>query len=69
MLELDVLIMPFFDACFDDLTPSQQQDFVTLLECDDPDLFMWLMGKGSSSDPAVVGSIQKIIEHNRSQLR
>lgn len=69
MLELDVIIMPFFDDCFDDLTASQEQEFVALLECQDPDLFMWLMGKGNSSDPGIQRITQKIIEHNRSKLR
>ena len=69
MLELDVIIMPFFDACFDALIPSEKEDFISLLECDDPDLFMWLMGKGQSKDPALAAIIIKIIEHNQSKLR
>ncbi|MCV5333976.1 succinate dehydrogenase assembly factor 2, partial [Escherichia coli] len=39
MLELDVVIMPFFEECFDTLSEQEQRDFVSLLECDDPDLF------------------------------
>lgn len=69
MLELDVIIMPFFDVCFDQLTPIEQQDFVDLLECDDPDLFCWLMGKGASDEPKLAAMINKIVEHNRSKLR
>lgn len=69
MLELDVVIMPFFEACFDDLSASEQKDFIALLDCDDPDLFSWLMGQGTSSDPALAMMSKKIIEHNRSQLR
>ncbi len=69
MLELDVIIMPFFEVCFDALIPSEKADFVSLLECDDPDLFMWLMGKGQSEDLALAAMITKIIEHNQSQLR
>ncbi|EAR07238.1 hypothetical protein MED297_00195 [Reinekea sp. MED297] len=43
MLELDVIIMPFFEERFDELSEQQQQDFINLLTCDDPDLFTWVM--------------------------
>ncbi|MEZ8144663.1 hypothetical protein A1OO_12125 [Enterovibrio norvegicus FF-33] len=69
MLELDVIIMPFFEECFDDLTQAEKQDFVTLLECDDPDLFSWLMGHTRSALPAHATMTDKIIAHNRSKLR
>lgn len=69
MLELDVIIMPFFDDCFDKLTSSEQQDFVALLECDDPDLFCWLMKQGCSEQPELAAITNKIIEHNHRKLR
>ena len=34
MLELDVVIMPFFEECFEELKDNEQRDFVSLLECD-----------------------------------
>lgn len=68
MLELDVVIMPFYEECFDSLTQSQQQDFVALLECDDPDLFNWIMQHGKSSDEKLANMIDKIVAHNRSKL-
>ena len=34
MLELDVVIMPFFEECFDSLQEQEQREFVSLLECD-----------------------------------
>lgn len=69
MLELDVIIMPFFDDCFDLLTSSEQQDFVDFLECDDPDLFSWLMKQGCSQEPRLVALTNKIVEYNFSKLR
>lgn len=69
MLELDVIIMPFFEECFDTLSAQEQQDFVMLLECDDPDLFSWLMKHGRSDNPALAAMTDKIVEHNRSKLR
>ncbi len=69
MLELDVVIMPFYEECFDSLSESEQQDFVALLECDDPDLFNWVMRNGTSSDKRLANMIDKIVAYNRSKLR
>ncbi len=64
MLELDVVIMPFFEECFDELSAQQQQDFVSLLECDDPDLFRWIMKQQRSDNPAYAELVDKMIAHN-----
>ncbi|GLO59898.1 hypothetical protein MACH09_04060 [Vibrio sp. MACH09] len=69
MLELDVVIMPFFEECFDDLTEMEQQDFVALLECDDPDLFMWVMQHGRSKESNLAEMVDKIVAHNLSKVR
>jgi len=57
MLELDLLLIPFFDDCFSQLTPAQQKTFVELLDCPDPDLMAWLSGQATADDP----DFQKII--------
>lgn len=64
MLELDVMIMPFYEQCFEHLTKQQQHDFVDLLACDDPDLFKWLMKHGRSDNEAIAAIADKIIAHN-----
>lgn len=69
MLELDVLVMPFFEECFDELSEQQQRDFISLLTCDDPDLFKWMMQHGRSENPAHAMMVDKIVAHNNSKLR
>ncbi|KAE8176213.1 FAD assembly factor SdhE [Photobacterium carnosum] len=69
MLELDVLVMPFFEECFDDLSEQQQRDFISLLTCDDPDLFKWMMQHGRSDNVAYAMMVDKIVAHNNSKLR
>jgi antitoxin CptB len=69
MLELDVVIMSFFEECFDQLTEDAQKDFVSLLECDDPELFSWLMGHGRSENLSHASIVDKIIAHNASKVR
>ena len=46
MLELDVILLPFFEDYFGDLADQQKQCFVDLLEEADPDIYTWVMGFG-----------------------
>ncbi|WP_025738747.1 succinate dehydrogenase assembly factor 2 [Salinivibrio socompensis] len=69
MLELDVLVMPYFEACFDALNEDEKQDFVAFLENADPDLFTWLMGHGKPDDPKMKSVVDKVVAYNRSKLR
>ena len=50
MLELDLILLPFFEQHFTGLTPAQQQIFVQLLTEPDPDLLNWLMGHEQPAD-------------------
>ena len=43
MLELDLILLPFFEECFIKLTEQQKRSFISLLEFPDPDLYRWLM--------------------------
>lgn len=49
MLELDLFLQPFFEARFEQLSAPEQQAFLELLECSDPQLFAWLMGQATPS--------------------
>ncbi|KUJ00288.1 FAD assembly factor SdhE [Vibrio sp. MEBiC08052] len=69
MLELDVVIMSFFEECFDQLSESDQQDFVSLLESDDPDLFSWLMGHKRSENLSHASMVDKIVAYNLGKVR
>lgn len=68
MLELDVVLEPFFDAEFANLGAQQQQDFERLLACDDPELFAWIMGHEQCSDEALAAMVKRIVDYNRSLL-
>ncbi|MCL9781530.1 succinate dehydrogenase assembly factor 2 [Vibrio sp. S4M6] len=69
MLELDVVIMPFFEECFNSLSESEQKDFVSLLECDDPDLFAWIMGHRRSENLVHAAMVDKLVAYNLSKVR
>ena len=50
MLELDLFLLPFFNAKFDTLTSDEQEDFYVLLEESDPTLQDWLMNNSEVSN-------------------
>ena len=62
MLELDLLLLPFFDEMFRDLPDAEQQDFINLLEQDDPDLLQWFSRNGSPTDPRLNALVEKILD-------
>ncbi|MCH8256368.1 MAG: succinate dehydrogenase assembly factor 2 [Proteobacteria bacterium] len=62
MLELDLLLVPFFDEEFSSLSEQMQLTFITLLEQEDPDLLMWFSNKGKPEDDALAELIRVILE-------
>jgi len=65
MRELDISIMPFFEYEYDTLSDEDKQLFIRLLECDDPDLFNWLMNHGEPTDSALQRMVKLIQTRNR----
>lgn len=61
MLELDVLFLPFVDEAYDSLSDEDKAIFVRLLECDDPDLFAWIMGHQECKDPELKHMVDTIV--------
>ncbi len=51
MLELDVMLQSFCDAAYSGLSPLKQQLFEDLLEAEDQDLQLWLVGSEACSNP------------------
>jgi antitoxin CptB len=43
MRELDMLLESYFERDFD-REPQRQQAFLALLDCEDPDIWAWLIG-------------------------
>ena len=61
MLELDLLLLPFFDDVFLELSDAEQQAFRRLLEHDDPDLLFWFSQKGKSAEPELQALVDRIL--------
>lgn len=65
MRELDISIMPFFEHEYDALGEEDKRAFVRLLQCDDPDLFNWLMNHGEPDDRDLKRIISLIQTRNK----
>jgi antitoxin CptB len=53
MLELDLILSRFIEQHLGMLTPEQKQVFARLLDFPDPDIYAYLMGQLTSSDPEI----------------
>ena len=49
------------------MSEADQQTFIRLLECEDPELFRWSMGHGVPEDPAFAAMIPLILERNQAR--
>ncbi|AJJ17318.1 MULTISPECIES: FAD assembly factor SdhE [Yersinia] len=67
MRELDISIMPFFEHEYDGLSDNEKQAFIRLLECDDPDLFNWLMNHGEPQDSELRQMVKLIQTRNKAR--
>ena len=61
MLELDLLLLPFFDEVFAELESNEQQAFIKLLEQEDPILWDWFSRKSESDDPELAALVERIL--------
>lgn len=60
MLELDKVIMPFYQQHFDHLSDNQKAVFVRLLACTDLQLFSWFFNRTSASDAELQAMVDYI---------
>ena len=63
MLELDVLLGNFLEKGYPDLNDDDKRLFITLLECTDPEIFSWLMGKTVPQDQQLARITEIIRNH------
>ncbi len=67
MLELDLLLLPFFEKKFASLSTTEQALFAELLKCEDQDLHSWLVGQHVPTDMRFISLINQIRDYARSQ--
>lgn len=65
MLELDLVLMPFAEHVYPQLAAADQAAYKRLLAREDPELFRWLLGHGTTDDEQLAGMITKILNYAR----
>ena len=60
LLELDLLLGPFMDACFAELEPSLRDDYQQLMGHEDQDILNWILGRETLVDESLVAITDKI---------
>lgn len=68
MLELDVLLGNFLTEAYSGLERADKERFVLLLNCTDPELFTWLMGRESPADADLARITDIIRQHAKSRF-
>ncbi len=63
MLELDLILVPFFESCFEDLAEQDKLAYERLIAEEDQDLFKWLLGRELPEDESLRDIVSRIITH------
>ncbi|GAA3901611.1 hypothetical protein GCM10022228_10520 [Halomonas cibimaris] len=66
MWELDLLLIPFLERCYDTLSPDDQAAYRQLITEEDQDLFGWLMRREWPEDAARRRIVKMIVAHAES---
>lgn len=64
MLELDMLLLSFFDSEYASLAQTERQSFIDLLNNPDPVLYQWLIGKDTPTSPTLAALVETIRKHS-----
>jgi len=65
MLELDLVLMPFAENVYPTLDEEDRRCYRALLECEDADMFAWLVHGVEAADPDIDRIIRRIRDHGR----
>ena len=63
MWELDLLLVPFLDGRYNEISDQLKTDYQRLLKEEDQDLFVWLMPREPTKDAALQAIVQEIIDN------
>ena len=62
MLELDLVLGPFLDACYPGLDGSDRRRFQQLMLCEDPELLAWFLQRQRPADEELLSIVKQILE-------
>ena len=62
MLELDLVLEPFVTSRYAQLGAADRRTFQRLLQCEDQDLFAWLLQRGDPEDEELAAIVSQILQ-------
>ncbi|HEY8385504.1 MAG TPA: succinate dehydrogenase assembly factor 2 [Porticoccaceae bacterium] len=68
MLELDLILLPFIEQIYPELSEEDKARYHSLLDCEDQDLFAWFLRRQDPDDPELLKIVQ-IIRDTRHRVR
>lgn len=63
MLELDLILVPFVEQQYRQLNDADKTAYKSLLECEDADIYAWLMSRGQPDSGPLEAMVQRIVQH------
>ncbi|CAH0990424.1 FAD assembly factor SdhE [Sinobacterium norvegicum] len=69
MLELDLVLAPFYQHQLLTLNDEEQQLYVKLLTCEDQDMFRWFLSAEIPQQEDIAKIVQIILDYNRSLVK
>jgi len=68
MLELDLVLAPFVSDCYAALDAVGRRRVQRLLQCEDQDLFAWLLQRERPADEELAAIVAQILQFARTPL-
>ena len=63
MLELDLILVPFVESQYATLSADEQRAYQSLLECEDTDIYAWMMQRRIPDEESLRPIVQRIVQH------
>jgi antitoxin CptB len=67
MLELDVLLLPFTENRYSELSDEEKTNYKRLINCEDQDLFNWFMAKSRCDDEGIQQMVEVVLDYARNR--
>jgi antitoxin CptB len=65
MLELDLVLEPFVTSRYAQLGAADRSTFQRLMQCEDQDLFAWLLQRDNPDDAELAAIVRQILQFTR----
>jgi len=65
MLELDLVLEPFVESRYPQLSAQDRRRFQRLMQCEDQELYAWLMQRAQPQSEELAGVVRQILQFTR----